>query len=267
MVFSSILDFQQQLLPSGGYGHGEVYATRFAPSPNGHLHLGHAFSALCAHDFAYTHQGLFKLRIEDIDATRSRPEFIDSIVADISWLGLKWNGPTELQSGNIGRYSDALERLKNLGVVYPCQCTRSDIAAAIKSTPVAHGPDGPIYPGSCKHKEIDQTQPHCWRIDMDKAFFITGPLKWTEIDNGTPRADFIQFGDVVLWRKDAPASYHLAATVDDAADDISHVVRGKDLFAYTAIHRLLQVLLDQDGRGTAAPTTKRPDVSGLSSVV
>jgi glutamyl-Q tRNA(Asp) synthetase len=243
MVFSSILDFQQQLLPSGGHSYGEVHATRFAPSPNGQLHLGHAFSALCAYDFARTHQALFKLRIEDIDGTRSRAEFVNDIVADLSWLGLRWNGPTLLQSDNFARYAEALERLKDMGLLYRCRCTRSDIATAIKATPVIHGPDGLVYPGTCKQRDVAQSEPHCWRLDMAKAAHLVGTLTWVEMDKGTPRADFQQFGDVVLWRKDAPASYHLAATVDDAADGISHVVRGRDLFAYTAIHRLLQQLL------------------------
>jgi glutamyl-Q tRNA(Asp) synthetase len=243
MVLFGAWDFLQQYLPKLGFGYGEVYATRFAPSPNGHLHVGHAFSALCAHDFASMHQALFKLRIEDIDGTRSRLEHIDGVVADLSWLGLRWNGPTTMQSDNLVRYADALQHLNNLGVLYRCRCSRTDIAAALKSNPVLHGPDGPVYPGTCKHAQVDESEPHCWRIDMEKAASITGALTWTEIDNGTPWADFAQFGDVVLWRKDAPASYHLAATVDDAADGISHVVRGKDLFAYTAIHRLLQELL------------------------
>ena len=218
--------------------------TRFAPSPNGALHLGHAFSALCAHDFAHSHQGIFILRIEDIDGTRSRPEHINGILADLSWLGLLADEAVQYQSAHIARYETALARLKALGLLYRCTCTRGEIIAALKQLPVQHGPDGPHYPGTCRNRAVDGRLAYCWRIDMAKAAAMTGPLRWTDLKAGEQFADPMQFGDVVLWRKDAPASYHLAATVDDAADGISHVVRGRDLFAYTAIHRLLQVLLD-----------------------
>ncbi len=217
--------------------------TRIAPSPNGALHLGHAYSALCAHDFARAAGGEFLLRIEDIDGTRSRPEHIDAILADMDWLGLVPDGPVQYQSNNIDRYAKAMEKLKSLGLLYRCSCTRSDIADALKLAPVPHGPDGPHYPGTCRDRAIGEDAPHNWRIDMAKAVALTGALKWTDLAAGEQFADPMLFGDVVLWRKDTPASYHLAATVDDAADGISHVVRGKDLFAYTAIHRLLQELL------------------------
>lgn len=218
--------------------------TRFAPSPNGALHLGHAFSALCAHDFAHAHGGQFLLRIEDIDGNRSRPEHITGILADLEWLTLSPDAPAQYQSVNLARYQKALERLNALGLLYRCTCTRSDILAALKQTPVPHGPDGPHYPGTCRNRSIEPSAPYCWRIDMAKALAMTGPIQWTDLVAGTNFADPMMFGDVVLWRKDAPASYHLAATVDDAADAISHVVRGMDLFAYTAIHRILQQLLD-----------------------
>ncbi len=234
MVFLPNMDFPQ---------HGKVQ-TRFAPSPNGALHLGHAYSALCAHDFARASGGRFYLRIEDIDGTRSRPEHIASILADMDWLGLVHDGPVHYQSSNVARYKSALEKLKGLGLLYRCSCTRGEIAVALKSAPVAHGPDGPHYPGACRDRKVREDVPHCWRIDMAKALSLVGPLRWTDMVAGGQFADSMLFGDVVLWRKDAPASYHLAATVDDAADGISHVVRGKDLFAYTAIHRLLQALLD-----------------------
>ena len=233
MVYLPDMDFAQQ---------GDV-RTRFAPSPNGALHLGHAYSALCAHDFARACGGEFLLRIEDIDGTRSRRQHIDSILADIEWLGLTPDGAVQYQSANIARYAEALERLNALGLVYRCTCTRSDIAAALKLSPVPHGPDGPQYPGTCRGRCIIEETPHAWRLDMAKASALTGPLKWSDLAAGEQFADPALFGDVVLWRKDALASYHLAATVDDAADGISHVVRGKDLFAYTAIHRLLQELL------------------------
>jgi glutamyl-Q tRNA(Asp) synthetase len=218
--------------------------TRFAPSPNGALHIGHAYSATCAHDFARAHEGQFFLRIEDIDGTRSRPEHVDAILKDMDWLGLAYRRPVHYQSANIKRHGDALEKLKSLGLLYRCSCTRGEIAAALKSVPVAHGPDGPQYPGTCRVRNIGGDRPHCWRIDMARAIDLAGPLRWTDLVAGEQFADPMQFGDVVLWRKDSPASYHLAATVDDAADGINHVVRGRDLFAYTAIHRLLQALLD-----------------------
>lgn len=234
MVFLPNMD----IAPQGGV------RTRFAPSPNGQLHLGHAFSALCAHDFAHAFGGSFRLRIEDIDGTRSRPEHIDTILADMDWLGLHPNGAVQYQSHNVARYNAAAEKLKAIGLLYRCSCTRGDIAAVLKLAPVAHGPDGPHYPGTCRDRNVHENVPHNWRIDMAKAVSLVGPLRWTDLATGGQFADPMLFGDVVLWRKDAPASYHLGATVDDAADGISHVVRGKDLFAYTAIHRLLQALLD-----------------------
>lgn len=242
MVFVGAMDFLQQHLPDAVIGN--VVATRFAPSPNGQLHLGHAFSALCAHDFARAHGGQFHLRIEDIDGTRSRAEHIDTILDDIEWLGLGWDGAVQYQSRNVARYEVALERLREQGLLYRCICTRAQIADAIKASPVPHGPDGPIYPGTCRDAGIDEAQPYSWRLDMAKAVERVGELCWTDLAVGHQHADPFLFGDVVIWRKDAPASYHLAATVDDAADGISHVVRGRDLFAYTAVHRLLQVLLD-----------------------
>lgn len=218
--------------------------TRFAPSPNGQLHLGHAFSALCAHEFARAFGGLFHLRIEDIDGTRSRPAHIQAILADMQWLGLAYDGDVQFQSQHIGRYTAARDRLVSAGLLYRCGCTRGDIAEALKQKPVPHGPDGPHYPGTCREQPFTGNGPYSWRLDTKKAVDWVGPLMWTDLAAGQQFADPMAFGDVVLWRKDAPASYHLAATVDDAADGISYVVRGKDLFAYTAIHRLLQKLLD-----------------------
>jgi glutamyl-Q tRNA(Asp) synthetase len=230
-------------LPIVDFGKQRGVVTRFAPSPNGALHLGHAYSALCAHDFARAHDGAFHLRIEDIDGTRSRAEHVGGILADLKWLGLKWDGLVQYQSGTVARYADALEKLKAMGLVYRCMCSRGDIAEVLKTMAVPHGPDGPHYPGTCRGREVSGDVAHSWRLDMAKAAVQTGPLRWTDLATGAQAADPLLFGDVVLWRKDAPASYHLAATVDDAADGVSHVVRGKDLFAYTAIHRLLQELL------------------------
>lgn len=215
--------------------------TRFAPSPTGRLHLGHAYSALQAHDFAREAGGRFTLRIEDIDGTRSRPEHVAAILADLDWLGLQWDEPPTFQSQRLGLYQDALDRLRGMGLLYPCFCTRADIAASLSAP---HGPDGPLYPGTCRGLvDPDLTRPHSWRLDMAKAIARTGPLYWHDAHAGAVLADPGRHGDVILARKDAPASYHLAVTVDDAAQGISHVVRGADLFAATHVHRLLQALL------------------------
>lgn len=220
----------------------QVAATRFAPSPNGRLHVGHAFSAMCAHDFARAFGGQFLLRIEDIDGTRSRAEHIGAIIEDMEWLGLHHDGEVVLQSQRIASYQAALDRLIEMGLVYRCWCTRSEITAALKHKAVRHGPDGPVYPGTCKAR-VGGEGDFAWRLDMERALAGIGSIGWSDLVAGPQIADPMVFGDVVLWRKDAPASYHLAATLDDAADGISHVVRGTDLFAYTAIHRLLQQLL------------------------
>ena len=232
MVKIGSVDFAPQL----------VKATRFAPSPNGQLHIGHAYAAMCAHDFARAFGGEFHLRIEDIDGTRSRPEHIAAILEDIAWLGFQNDGAVVFQSQRVDQYAEALQRLRDMGLVYRCWCTRSEIHDALKLRPVRHGPDGPVYPGTCRGVQRDG--PYCWRLDMTSAMERVGPLTWSDLQAGEQCADPLQFGDVVLWRKDAPASYHLAATLDDAADGISHVVRGKDLFAYTGIHRALQKLFD-----------------------
>lgn len=214
--------------------------TRFAPSPTGRLHLGHAFSALMAHDFARERDGVFLLRIEDIDPGRSRPEFVDGIIADLLWLGLQWDGEIVYQSERLDLYAEALERLRAAGLVYPCFCTRADIAA---SASAPHGPEGAVYPGTCRAlPSPDLARPHAWRLDVARAMAATGPLYWMD-DHTEVQADPQRFGDVVLARKDAPASYHLAVTVDDAAQGVTDVVRGRDLYACTDVHRLLQALL------------------------
>jgi len=215
--------------------------TRFAPSPTGRLHLGHAYSALLAHDHARARDGTFLLRIEDIDAGRSRPEYVDGIIEDLLWLGLEWDGELLYQSERLAIYSEALDRLKGEELIYPCFCTRADIAA---SAAAPQGPDGPNYPGTCRTLAApDLSKPHAWRLDVARAVARAGPLYWhdgeTEVE-----AEPERFGDVVLARKDAPASYHLAVTLDDAAQGVTDVVRGRDLFAATDIHRLLQALLD-----------------------
>lgn len=219
-----------------------MIVTRFAPSPTGRLHLGHAFSAIRAHDFAREHNGRFLVRIEDIDGTRSRPEHVETILRDLEWLGLGWDGEVVFQSQRLARYEAALDRLRAAGLLYPCFCTRADIAASVSAP---HGPEGPVYPGTCRTLvSPDPSRPHCWRIDMAKALAtVSAPLTFEEAGRGRVEADPLSHGDVVLARKDAPASYHLAVTVDDAAQDVTDIVRGEDLFAATHVHRLLQALV------------------------
>jgi glutamyl-Q tRNA(Asp) synthetase len=214
--------------------------TRFAPSPNGPLHLGHACSAIVAHDLAKARRGRFLLRIEDIDGVRSRSELADEFRADLEWLGLKWE-EVPAQSTRVEAYAAAAETLRAEGLLYPCRCTRAEIAAAAHSM----GPDGPVYPGTCRGAAFDPEGPFAWRLDVTAALRRTGPLTWTDELAGEQRASPELGGDVVLVRKDAetPASYHLAVTVDDAADGVTLVTRGMDLFPATHVHRLLQALL------------------------
>jgi glutamyl-Q tRNA(Asp) synthetase len=226
--------------------------TRFAPSPTGQLHIGHGWSALMAFDLARTGGGTFRLRIEDIDGARSRPEHIAGILADLRWLGLDWDGPVVMQSERLPLYHAAVERLAADDLAYPCFCTRADIARQItESASAPHGPDGPVYPGTCanlsaaeRSDRIEAGEAHAWRLSMRVAARRMGPLGWRDMDTGPAPADPLPFGDIVLSRKDAPGSYHLCATLDDAAMEVSHVVRGADLRAATHVHRLLQALLD-----------------------
>ncbi|GFM30339.1 tRNA glutamyl-Q(34) synthetase GluQRS [Novosphingobium sp. PY1] len=215
-----------------------MFRTRFAPSPNGPLHLGHAFAAVVAHDLARERGGQFLLRIEDIDGARSRPEFVDEFFRDLEWLGLPWDGEVVYQSRRLDRYIEAGEALKRMGLLYPCRCTRAEIAAAATGS----GPDGPVYPGTCRGRAVDP-EGAAWRIDMARATALAGPLTWVDELAGAQIAQPERFGDVVLLRKDLPASYHLAATLDDAADGITLVTRGADLFAASHVHRMLQALL------------------------
>lgn len=213
--------------------------TRFAPSPNGLLHLGHAYAAVVAHDLARQAGGEFLVRIEDIDGARSRAELVPEMLADLAWLGLEWEGPELHQSSRLAAYAEAGEALIAAGLLYPCSCTRAEVAAAA----IDRGPDGVIYPGTCRGRSADPGADVAWRIDMARASDRAGPLWWDDELAGRQRARPEAFGDVVLLRKDAPASYHLAATIDDALQGISLVTRGTDLFASTHIHRLLQELL------------------------
>ena len=221
--------------------------TRFAPSPTGHLHLGHAYSAL----FAESQGTRFLVRIEDIDTGRCRPNFGQAILDDLAWLGLAWETPVRRQSAHMDDYASALSALAERDLLYPCFCTRKDIQAEINAAGHApHGPDGPIYPGICRNlpsaerdKRIAIGTPHALRLKMDKAIAATGPLVWHDAEAGPQQARPAIFGDVVLARKDTPTSYHLAVTVDDYLQGVTLVTRGRDLFEASHVHRLLQALL------------------------
>ena len=225
--------------------------TRFAPSPNGYLHLGHALSALTGFRAAMDAGGRFLLRIEDIDLTRARPEFEQAIYEDLAWLGLNWETPVRRQSEHFADYDSALGKLGDMGLTYPCFCTRKDIEAEIARSPAApHGPEGALYPGICRHltdaerrARLASGEKHAVRLDVAKAMMLTGPLRWHDRLKGAMAADPASLGDVVLARKDISTSYHVAVTVDDALQGVTLVTRGEDLFHATHIHRLLQALL------------------------
>lgn len=212
--------------------------TRFAPSPNGRLHLGHALSAIVAHDLARDSGGRFLLRIEDIDGPRSRPELADEFRRDLEWLGLAWD-EVPAQSTRLASYAAAAETLKARGLLYPCTCTRKEIEEA----GARPGLEGLIYPSTCKRTQPDPSRSAAWRLDAAKALATTGPLVWDDALAGPQAVDLSGLGDVVLVRKDLPASYHLAVTLDDAADGVTLVTRGADLFAASNVHRTLQALL------------------------
>jgi glutamyl-Q tRNA(Asp) synthetase len=218
--------------------HVAPLTTRFAPSPNGRLHLGHALSAIVAHDLARAGGGRFLLRIEDIDGPRSRTELAEEFRRDLAWLGLEWE-EVPAQSTRLASYAAAAEALMARGLIYPCTCTRKEIEAA----GALPGLEGLIYPGTCKHRPPDSARPAAWRLDVDKALASTGPLTWDDALAGRQSVDLSGLGDVVLVRKDLPASYHLAVTLDDAADGVMLVTRGADLFAASHVHRTLQALL------------------------
>ena len=213
--------------------------TRFAPSPNGPLHLGHAYSAVVAHDLAKRAGGRFLLRIEDIDGPRSRPELAEAFRRDLAWLGLEWE-EVPAQSTRLATYAAAAQELLARGYLYRCTCTRAEI----ESLRPRIGSQGAVYPGTCKTRPPEPDKPAALRLDMARALADVGPLEWEGAVAGVQRADPLEAGDVVIVRKDSPASYHLAATLDDAADSVTLVTRGEDLFAATPIHRVLQALLD-----------------------
>ncbi len=225
--------------------------TRFAPSPTGYLHLGHAHSALVGWRAARAAGGRFLLRIEDIDKGRCRPEFEAAILEDLAWLGLDWEAPVRRQSDHMADYAGALERLDAEGLLYPCFCTRKEIRAEIaRAAQAPHGPEGPLYPGICRALSEDQRrarrsqgEAYALRLDMEQAAARAGRLAWSDRARGEVEADPRSLGDVVLARKDAATSYHLAVTLDDALQGVTLVTRGTDLFHATHVHRLLQALL------------------------
>lgn len=238
-----------------------TYTSRFAPSPTGPLHLGHAYSALLAHDLARAVGGRFLLRIEDIDHTRSRPEWERQIYDDLAWLGITWDAPPMRQSDRSTAYRGALQSLWAQGVLYPCTCSRRDIAAAVSApqegADPAHGPDGLIYPGTCRHlyprETAEPPQGTALRLDMRAALDLVGDFGITFVETGpaaTPSPRTVtaldmtsRVGDIVLSRKDFLGSYHLSVVLDDAAQAVTHAIRGADLFEATQIHVLLQRLL------------------------
>jgi glutamyl-Q tRNA(Asp) synthetase len=221
-----------------------MIVTRFAPSPTGRLHLGHAYSAVLGAARTRENGGKFLLRIEDLDQTRSRPEFVDGIYEDLHWLGLEWDEPVFIQSQRTSAYAKALDRLRARGLVYACFCTRADIAQSLTAP---HGDAAISYPGTCRalpdNPQRRAMTPHCWRLDSGKALEIAGLPSWCEEDGHHFTADLPAIGDAILARKDAPASYHLSCVVDDAASGVTLVVRGADLRPSTPIQRLLQALL------------------------
>jgi glutamyl-Q tRNA(Asp) synthetase len=235
---------------------------RFAPSPNGMLHLGHALSAMLNFDMARAAGGRFLLRIEDIDATRCRPEFESAIYEDLAWLGLEWEQPARRQSVHFDEYQSALAMLDALQLTFPAFESRADLARMVGDRDVRErwprDPDGvPVYPGAARQMREEDRQarfaagdPYAIRLDMTKAMEWTGPLRWTESgagpagETGQIRADPAAWGDVIVGRKETPTSYHLAVVLDDAIQGVTHVVRGQDLFWSTSVHRMLQSLLD-----------------------
>jgi len=259
-----------------------MIVTRFAPSPSGRLHLGHAYSAAIGHARAHEAGGKFRLRIEDLDQTRCRPEFVDGIYEDLRWLGLDWDEPVLVQSQRTTVYQAALDNLRSQGLAYACFCTRADIALSLTAP---HGDAAATYPGTCRglpdDPECRATMPHSWRLDSAKALELAGRPSWVEDDGQRFTSSIADFDDAILARKDAPASYHLSCVIDDAESGVTMVVRGADLRASTPIQRLLQQLLGlpepsylhhplvvhQDGRRLAkrdlAPTLAAMRESGV----
>jgi len=258
--------------------------TRFAPSPTGLLHLGHAYAAFYAKSLAEAHGGEFLLRFEDIDTTRVREEFYLAIEEDLRWLGMTWHGVALRQVDRLSVYKEALEKLKSLGVLYPCFCTRREIQEEVaRITHAPHGPEGALYPGTCKKLTESQREdrlgagePHCWRLDTERCAERMGQLQFEDQIHGEIEVNFNLLGDVVLARKDIETSYHLAVVVDDDFQGITDVTRGEDLLPSTHVHRILQellgfvapryshhhLILDEDGRRLA----KRDDALSIQTL-
>ena len=222
-----------------------MITTRFAPSPTGKLHLGHAYAAKVAYDLANKEESRFVVRFEDIDYTRVRPEFYQDILDDLAWLGLSWDGEPWKQKERLKHYEKALEQLKKMGVVYPCYCTRREVEEELTHLAQApQGPEGPLYPGTCRGlKNPPRDREPAWRLDSKKAASLIGSLSFQDQIHGNIKVVPGLLGDVILARKDIGTSYHLAVVVDDAAQKITHVTRGEDLLPSTHIHRILQNLL------------------------
>jgi len=226
--------------------------TRFAPSPSGWLHLGHAFSARVGWDVARREGGRFLLRIDDLDQERSRPDFDEAIFTDLAWLGLDWEPAIRRESQHLADYRAAVDLLADDGLAYPCFCSRREIRAEIARMGSApHGPEGPHYPGICRSLSINERHDRiaagavsAMRLDTAKAMARTGRLVWTDREAGTMTAQPDLFGDPVIGRKDGPGAYHIAVVIDDAAQQVSLVTRGQDLFSASHLHRLLQALLE-----------------------
>jgi glutamyl-Q tRNA(Asp) synthetase len=244
------MDDEVQMVVKGGVAMPLV--TRFAPSPTGWLHLGHAFAALFAHRAAEKVGGRFLVRLEDIDGSRVRPEYELALREDLLWLGLHWEEPMRKQSEHFAEYQRALEQLSDLGVLYPCFCTRREIQEEIaRAGHAPQGPDGPLYPGICRsrpraerEKLMAEGAAFALRLDVTRALsLVPKSLSWEDLSRGVQTAEPSMFGDVVLARKETPTSYHLAVVVDDAKQGVNLVTRGEDLFEATHVHRLLQELL------------------------
>lgn len=227
-------------------------STRFAPSPSGRLHVGHVLAAVEARKLADELGGLCRLRIEDIDLQRCRPEYAEALLDDLAWLGLRFDGEVMVQSSRMEIYRQALERLKSMGVLYPCFCTRKEIAERLAEMPRApHGSACDAYPGTCRamrqserEERLAAGEAHAWRLDCRRVQEMTGSLEWLDLNAGVQVCEPSRLGDVILARKDFPVSYHLAVTMDDAEQGMTHVTRGMDLFESTNVHRVLQALLD-----------------------
>jgi glutamyl-Q tRNA(Asp) synthetase len=227
--------------------------TRFAPSPTGLLHLGHAYSALMAWNLAQHSGGRFLLRIEDIDGTRCRPEYDAALKEDLKWLGISWEEPVRRQSEHRPEYSSVAQQLWQCGLLYPCFCSRAEILREIEGAGGApHGADGPLYPGICRRLSVDEVgkrirrgDQYALRLNLQRAIEVAGSgLVWTDLQRGIQEARPELLGDVVLVRRDIGCSYHLCVVWDDALQGVTHVSRGDDLFEATHLHRLLQAVLN-----------------------